>query len=404
MIVNELSNGPSGSKEFYELMVVGDAGNPTGAVNLNGWIIDDNNGDWQGSMTGIGISSGYARINTALNPGSCGALNAVTPGSILVIYNSSDINANVPADDFADSNGDGVFIFSAGSACIEICRSTPSSSSPVYSACVPSTSQSYNAMRLRNLGDVGQVRDPSAIFVHGFAYGDLASPYPTGSFNINPLTGLQRTFIFNCGDWTQAANFRRLPVGSETPGGTNSAANEVFRQRVINGTLNYSNLSDPANCDIDPDISVTKTSSVDFDPINMSSNPKAIPGSEIIYSLVIENSGFGNPDGSTVVIVDALPAEVSLFVGNFSGGSPVGFTDGAPPSALSLVFGGLPNLSDGIDFSNNGGTSFAYVPVPDTDGFDGNITHLRINPSGIFAASDGVNHPSFAIEFKVRVD
>ena len=36
LIINEASQGTSGAKEFYEFMVVGHAGSPTGAVNLNG--------------------------------------------------------------------------------------------------------------------------------------------------------------------------------------------------------------------------------------------------------------------------------------------------------------------------------------------------------------------------------
>ena len=52
IIVNEASNGTSGAREFYELLVVGSASNPTGAVDLDGWIVDDNNGDWEGTTTG----------------------------------------------------------------------------------------------------------------------------------------------------------------------------------------------------------------------------------------------------------------------------------------------------------------------------------------------------------------
>ena len=87
LIVNELSNGPSGAKEFYELMVVGDAVSPTANINLNGWIIDDNNGDWGGSTTGVGIAAGYSRFDAVTNATLCSALASVSPGDIIVVYN-----------------------------------------------------------------------------------------------------------------------------------------------------------------------------------------------------------------------------------------------------------------------------------------------------------------------------
>ncbi len=53
-----------------------------------------------------------------------------------------------------------------------------------------------------------------------------------------------------------------------------------------------------------------------------------------------------------------------------------------------------------MDFSDDGGLSYSYVPVPS---FDANVTHLRVTPKGTFNESDGINHPEFTIEFDVEV-
>jgi hypothetical protein len=43
------------------------------------------------------------------------------------------------------------------------------------------------------------------------------------------------------------------------------------------------------------------------------------------------------------------------------------------------------------------------VPVPDANGFDANVTAVRIAPTGTLAAAAGASQPSFTIEFRVRV-
>jgi len=61
LIINEISNGTTGTQEYYELVVIGSSSNPLGNVDLGGWIIDDNNGDFEGFTT-TGIATGHIRI------------------------------------------------------------------------------------------------------------------------------------------------------------------------------------------------------------------------------------------------------------------------------------------------------------------------------------------------------
>ena len=61
-------------------------------------------------------------------------------------------------------------------------------------------------------------------------------------------------------------------------------------------------------------------------------------------------------------------------------------------------------MTDDLEFSNDGGATWGYVPVPDVSGFDPAVTHVRVVPKGAFAASDGVNHPGFSVAFRTRLE
>jgi parallel beta-helix repeat protein len=153
-----------------------------------------------------------------------------------------------------------------------------------------------------------------------------------------------------------------------------------------------------------PNILVSKTTVTESDPVNLAANPKAIPGAAILNVIVATNTGPGTPDADAVQLVDPIPADTAIFVGDLGGGSgPVLFDDGAVPGGLTIGFGGLGDPSDDVAFSADGGVTWDYVPAPDAQGFDAAVTHLRLTPRGVFAASDGVNHPSFSVSFRTRV-
>ena len=85
------------------------------------------------------------------------------------------------------------------------------------------------------------------------------------------------------------------------------------------------------------------------------------------------------------------------------GGAPFVFIDGTPTSTLGFTFGGLADAGDDVQFSNNGGVSFAYTPAPNANGVDSAVTHLRFNPQGPFSGTTTGN-PSFQVRFRVRVE
>jgi hypothetical protein len=153
-----------------------------------------------------------------------------------------------------------------------------------------------------------------------------------------------------------------------------------------------------------PDILVLKSVQVYSDPVNLQHNPKAIPGSVMLYTDLVTNRG-GVTNTDTVVITAPMPVNTDFFVNdiNGAGSGPLLFTDGTSASGLSYFMESLASTTDNISFSNDNGASFIYTPVPSVAGYDSAVTNIKVSLSGAFKASNGVPHPSFSISFRVRV-
>ncbi|MEA3064236.1 MAG: trimeric autotransporter adhesin, partial [Sphingomonadales bacterium] len=141
------------------------------------------------------------------------------------------------------------------------------------------------------------------------------------------------------------------------------------------------------------------------DPYNGTTNPKAIPGAVLTYTLSVSNGSAGYPDSDSVAVVQSVPAQSSLYVRDLgaAGSGPIAFAQGTPPSGLTYTYTSLSSTTDDVAFSNNGGISFGYSPTPDANGFDAAVTHIRITPRGTFAGATGSGSPSFTISYRVRV-
>jgi len=150
-------------------------------------------------------------------------------------------------------------------------------------------------------------------------------------------------------------------------------------------------------------ITISKNSAVMSDPIN-ASNPKAIPGAIVEYSINVINAGYGYINTDSIVLTDPVASGTTFFFG--APVDPITFTDGSIASGLSFTFSGLASTTDDIDFSNDGGTTF-ITPTTDASGFDTTappINFIRINPKGEFKGGDTVNNPSMEIKFRVRIN
>lgn len=145
-----------------------------------------------------------------------------------------------------------------------------------------------------------------------------------------------------------------------------------------------------------PDVTVQKTAAIAPD----SAVQYAIPGSDVIYTLSIENEGSAPLDDNTVFLVDTLPPETEFFNGdhNGAGSGVVGFSE--TDSGLTFTAG------TDLRFSNVAAkpANFAACGYSPASGYDSAVRHVCFNPKG--RARDGTLYPdsSFQFQFRVRIN
>lgn len=241
IIINEFAN--DGANEWVELLVLGNPSSPSSPVDLTGWILDDNGGNFEGTISGVGIADGHIIFGSNFN--------SVAPGSLIVIYSEGTKSPTIPADDPTDANNDSVYILPGDHSSLRMCSSVPSIGTFSYN-CSSSTPSTWSYIGMRGGGDAVQTRtpEPNSNLFHGFSYGDVNAPFPlfpsgTSSWNIGSgASGL--AYAFNCGDWEVQTNFNEISEPTATPGAANTTNNANFITRLKNGTFDYSNLTD--NC------------------------------------------------------------------------------------------------------------------------------------------------------------
>lgn len=148
-----------------------------------------------------------------------------------------------------------------------------------------------------------------------------------------------------------------------------------------------------------PSITVLKSVQTYSDPVNATSNPKAIPGSEMTYTILVTNSGAGTVDAGTTVINDPIPANMSICVSTLCSNPPVVFSCSAVPAC------GLTYSYAAVTYSiaGGGGAPFTYTPVPDAAGYDAAVTGVQITPAGVFNGASGGNNPSFSLSLRMKI-
>lgn len=99
-------------------------------------------------------------------------------------------------------------------------------------------------------------------------------------------------------------------------------------------------------------LSITKGVAVISDPVNGGTNPKAIPGATVRYTITITNSGAA--DATSVVMSDPIPSNTDFVVGSVTDDSATGT----------------------VTYSNDNGTTWTYSPSGVTDPA---VTNVRVS-------------------------
>lgn len=144
------------------------------------------------------------------------------------------------------------------------------------------------------------------------------------------------------------------------------------------------------------DLTIVKSSAVVSDPVNLTF-PKRVPGSVVDYTINVTNPNGALTTVNGIAITDAVPANTDLRVADLGllNTGPIVFTDGLlPPSLLAYSFSSLGRL----DFSRDNGATWTYTPVADGNGYDRQVTNIRVRLGGNQVAGS-----SFSLRFRVRV-
>ena len=173
-------------------------------------------------------------------------------------------------------------------------------------------------------------------------------------------------------------------------GNANTAPGDPGQQAIA--------IHDIAVCNPFARLSVSKVSSVLSDPVNGTTNPKAIPGAMVEYLITVANTGTDPADADSVVVIDNGPADAKMCLMARSAG-PVIFADSGGASGLSYSFSGLAQTGDDLEFSSDDGSSWSYAPSADGDGCDTGITDFRVRPGGAFAGGQ-----SFTLTVRFMVE
>lgn len=173
LIINEVSQGPSGSKEYVELLVIpGNNPNPCGTacLDLKNWIIDDNNGYFSnGPSSGEGVADGCIRF------ANNGFWDCIPVGTLIVIYNDADLNISVPAQDISMQDNNCRLIIPISSTLFEKHSTNPSvANGAVYPISGYTTGGNWSNIGMANTDDSFQIYSAGNynIPVHSVSWGN----------------------------------------------------------------------------------------------------------------------------------------------------------------------------------------------------------------------------------------
>lgn len=243
LILNEVSQGTTGAQEYIELLVIGNPSCSSSTVDLRGWIIDDNN-SWHAPGSGNGIASGHKRFSTAAQWAN------VRMGSLIVIYNETDVNPAIPADDPTDSNHDCVYVLPSSSSLLDhnVTMPTGALTFTTYLAAPYTTTGTWASLSMNNTNDAFHTVNPAVINrpYHAIGWGTNVDSntvyYPGGmSSRIVRFLNTIDDNAFNPANFAKDSIWLGSPL--ETPGQPNSIANATYINYMKNSCLPFSSIN-----------------------------------------------------------------------------------------------------------------------------------------------------------------
>jgi uncharacterized repeat protein (TIGR01451 family) len=262
-----------------------------------------------------------------------------------------------------------------------------------------------SAVRADVINPSGSVVATNVILYDDGTHGDTVAGDRV--FNNNGTVVANPTYTFSSVDTESTAWTVRVFARDSSTSTIGATAGHVHRSGQPNtpqDQADFWNIDDQVFSLVKVNLVIVKSVLTISDPVNGNTNPKAIPGAVVQYTIMVTNQGLGASDANTIKVVDAIPANGELVVTDIGGpgSGPVLFTQGSPTSGLSYTFTSLASNTDSLEFSNNGGTTWTYTPTANGNGTDPAVNAIRVGPSGAFAARV-ITAPSFTLQFRMRV-
>ncbi len=391
LIINEVSNGPNGNKEYVELVVVDTAAvyncvsSSPPCIDIRGWIFDDNSG-YHGPS---GVAGGAIRFSQ--DP----VWACVPLGTIILLYNNIDQNPAIPAADISLADGNCRIVAPVNNtALFETNITTPGAVACSYPGTGWIPGGNWNTTLMANAGDCARIVNLSGCEVFSLCW---------GTDNLNnliyfPGNGQDDVWYFNgndpynqlnwsegCADGETALDAFTCGANLQTPGVPNNALNEAYIAQFNNSCTPIQPLVANALtiqnevCGCDGQASASAAGSIagyTYQWLNASNTPigqtSAIATGlcDGTYKVVITSS-IGCTDTAIVTIAPIIPLNYLNTVNNENCGNGDGFIslqgqDGNGPAYLYSINGGASFSSNGI-FSNLSAGTYNIV-VKDVNG------------------------------------
>jgi len=234
LIINEFSNGPAGTQEYIEFIVVDDnafydCGNSAPpCVDIRGWIIDDNSG-YHG--TG-GVAAGCNRFSN--DP----FWQCIPIGTIITVYNDADRNGSLPPDDLLMSDNNCRLIIPINNTQLfDNNTTTPGAVACSYPATGWTAGGNWTRIGMANTGDCARLVNLAGCEVSSLCYGDVnlnTQVYflGNGSDNVwsfsDGSSTLQANWAEGCADNETLLDAGTCGANNQTPGVANNSLNSAY--------------------------------------------------------------------------------------------------------------------------------------------------------------------------------
>ena len=306
LVINEVSQGPSGSKEYVEFLVIPGSGPyqcSNYCLDLRGWIIDDNNGYFSGGGgSGIGIAAGAVRFSTN------SFWQCIPIGTLILVYNNQDLNAAVPSIDNSITDGNCRLVLPISSTLFENQTVSPTTTNTSYPTSGWLPGGSWGPISMANGGDSFQVYDPSNLTmpVHGVSWvnNNVNNIIYFATTAANSVYYFANTIDNNPSNQANWISGTCSAPDNQTPGSPNNTANATYIQSLTNNcagplTATLSTSVDAGSCQCNGTATVSATGSIPgysyqwFDASNTSIGQNTATASNLCsgsYSCVVTSS------------------------------------------------------------------------------------------------------------------